>query len=262
MYNNELQNIDTPEKAYLLGLFYSDGCIFHNKSYSAFIVLDKKDKYLLEKLKTIFPFFSINRHSENSFALVCSRKKLVEDLIRHGMYYRKSTENRFNLKLPKLSSNLISHFIRGYFDGDGSVYKQKLGNTKFSIGGACYYLITDIIKVLYDNKITVNITCKYAKENLRSIDYYELYCSSDKVSKNFANYIYQNCGDLYIIRKYEKLNFIPEYHRLERHICPICGGTNTVRGGTRQNKHGIVYRSRCKDCNKQFSVTAPLNSNI
>lgn len=27
MYNNELKNIDSPEKAYLLGLFYSDGCI-------------------------------------------------------------------------------------------------------------------------------------------------------------------------------------------------------------------------------------------
>lgn len=119
-----------------------------------------------------------------------------------------------------------------------------------------------VFRVLYDNGITVNMTCKYARTGLRKHDYYVLYTSSDKVSKQFADYIYKDCGELYLKRKYDRLYYIPEYHRMERLICPICGGNNTVRMGTRQMLHGLMYRGRCKDCKKQFSITAPLNSNI
>lgn len=262
MYNNELRNIDSPEKAYLLGLFYSDGCISSNDGHhSAHIVLHEEDKYLLEKIVDKFPFFKIHKHSEKAFRIACTGWDIVADLISKGMVYRKSVENRDLLELPVLREDLVSHFIRGYFDGDGSVYRQKKGNTKIEIGGTSYKMITDIIKVLYDNKITVNFTCKYAGAGLRTINYYVLYTSSDKISKQFANYIYRDCGDLYLKRKYERLYYIPEYHRMERLVCPICNGTNTVRLGTRQMIHGLVYRGKCKDCQKQFSITAPQSSN-
>lgn len=59
MYNNELKNIDSPEKAYLLGLFYSDGCIYSkNCCYYASIVLHEDDKYLLKIIVSKFPFLN------------------------------------------------------------------------------------------------------------------------------------------------------------------------------------------------------------
>lgn len=263
MYNNELKNIDSPEKAYLLGLFYSDGCIHSNDgSYCASIVLHEDDKYLLDIIVDKFPFFRLSKITNHAQSITCSRKAIVEDLQANGMYFRKSTENRELLRVPDLDKELIHHFIRGYFDGDGSVYKQKQGNTKIDIGGTGFNMITGIVKVLYDNKITVNMTCKYAGTGLRKHDYYVLYTSSDKVSKQFADYIYKNCGELYLRRKYERLYYIPEYNRTERLICPICNGINTVRMGTRQMLHGLMYRGRCKDCKKQFSITAPQSSNI
>lgn len=262
MYNNELKNIDSPEKAYLLGLFYSDGCIHSNDgSYYTSIVLHEDDKYLLETIVNKFPFFRLSKHSECSWAIVCSKKSIVKDLQDNGMYFRKSTDNKELLRLPNLDEKLIHHFIRGYFDGDGSVYRQKLGNTKFEIGGTGFNMITDIVRVLYNNKITVNITCKYAGAARRKHDFYVLYASSDKISKQFANYIYEDCGDLYMKRKYNKLYYIPEYHKRERLICPMCKGNNTIRLGTRQMLHGLVYRGKCKDCKKQFSITAPQSSN-
>lgn len=263
MYNNELKNIDSPEKAYLLGLFYSDGCIHANNScYYASICLHEDDKYLLEIIVSKFPFFKLQKMVNKSYSIVCSRKAIVDDLLSNGMLFRKSTDNKDFLKLPNIDSSLVHHFIRGYFDGDGSVYRQKRGNTKIDIGGTGFKMITDIIKVLYDNKITVNLKCKYAGAGLRKHDFYVLYTSSDKVSKQFANYIYKNCGDLYLRRKYDRLYYIPEYNRAERLVCPICNGVNTVRLGTRQMLHGLVYRGGCKDCNKRFSVTAPIDSNI
>ena len=178
------------------------------------------------------------------------------------MYFRKSTDNKELLRLPNLNKELVHHFIRGYFDGDGSVYRQKQGNTKIDIGGTGFNMITDIVRVLYDNKITVNMTCKYAGVSLRKHDYYVLYTSSDKVSKQFADYVYKDCGELYLRRKYERLYYIPEYHRMERLTCPICLGNNTIRMGTRQMLHGLMYRGKCKDCKKQFSITAPQSSNV
>ena len=263
MYNNELKNIDSPEKAYLLGLFYSDGCIHSNDgNYCASIILHENDKYLLDIIVAKFPFFRLSKNNNHAWSIVCTRKAIVEDLQSNGMYFKKSTDNKELLRLPNLDKELIHHFIRGYFDGDGSVYKQKLGNTKIDIGGTGYRMITDLVKILYDNNITVNLTCKYAGTGLRKHDYYVLYTSSDRVSKQFADYIYKDCGDLYLRRKYERLYYIPEYHRMERLVCPICGGNNTVRMGTRQMLHGLVYRGRCKDCKKQFSITAPQSSNI
>lgn len=263
MYNNELKNIDSPEKAYLLGLFYSDGCIHSNDgSYYASIILHEDDKYLLGIIVDKFPFFRLVKQTNHAWSIVCTRKAIVEDLQANGVLFRKSTDNKEFLKLPNLDNNLIHHFVRGYFDGDGSVYKQKLGNTKIDIGGTGYRMITDLVKVLYDNGITVNLTCKYAGTGLRKHDYYVLYTSSDKVSKKFADYIYKDCGELYLRRKYERLYYIPEYHRMERLTCPICLGNNTIRMGTRQMLHGLVYRGRCKDCEKQFSITAPQSSNV
>lgn len=262
MYNHELKVIDTPSKAYLLGLFYSDGCITSNDGhYSAHIVLHEKDKYLLELLNSEFPFFNINKHSDSAFKLCTNSKNVVEDLKLNGMVYRKSTENKELLRLPNLDSTLVHHFIRGYFDGDGSVYRQKLGNTKFEIGGPSFSMIADIVKALYDNKITVNLTCKYTGQGLRTQDYYCLYVSSDKLSKAFAEYIYKDCGELFLRRKFDRLYFVPEYHRPERPVCPICGGTNTVLEGKRLMRHGLMQRGKCKDCKKQFSTTAPQGSN-
>lgn len=262
MYNNELKNINSPEKAYLLGLFYSDGCIVaNNGSYYASIVLNEDDKFHLEKLQKIFPFFKLQKQSNHAWELVCTRRAVVEDLQSNGMLFRKSTDNKEFLRFPNIPIELQSHFIRGFFDGDGSVYRQKQGNTKIEIGGTCFYLITDIIKILYNSRITVNLRCKYTGRALRKHDFYVLYTSSDRISKQFADFIYKDCGDLYLKRKYDKLYYIPEYHRMERLVCPICGGINTIRLGSRQMLHGLMLRGSCKDCKKQFSITAPQSSN-
>lgn len=266
-YNGEFKTIDTPEKAYVLGLFYSDGSILtpneKKKSYRADITMHKNDKYLLEEIQKAFPFFTIRKMINNAYTLVCYRKAIVEDLLNNGVYFKKSTDNKELLQVPKLKQDLYSHFIRGFFDGDGSVYKQKLGNTKIEIGGTCFNLITGLIKILYDNRITVNLRCKYIGEALRKHDFYILYTSSDKISKQFAEYIYKDCGKLFLKRKYDKLFFIPEYSKKERLVCPICGGNNTVYNTIRIMKHGAMQRGECKDCKKRFSlpVTAPLCSN-
>jgi len=255
-YNNELQNINTQEKAYVLGLFYSDGyvCSINN---NCGITLHNNDKELLLSLVKLFPFFKLRESHKSALKIECTNKQLKIDLLNNGVYTQKSSLNKDNLEIPNLSKELYSHFIRGYFDGDGSVYSQKLFNIKIEIGGTSFKLITGIIKHLYDNGINVNMSCSFKGSGLRTMDYYKLYTSSYKQSKLFADYIYQN-SNLHLNRKYDKLNIKVEYESTKRIICPLCNSNSTVFSGSRNNK----IRIKCKNCNKGSSITAPDNSNI
>jgi len=53
-----------------------------------------------------------------SHELTIGSKQLVTDLVRLGCVKNKSASE---LSIPDIPKELISHFIRGYFDGDGGV---------------------------------------------------------------------------------------------------------------------------------------------
>ena len=74
----------------------------------------------------------------------------------------------------------------------------------------------------------------------------------------FANYIYKDCNDFFLERKYERLNFVPDYNKRERLQCQLCGSFNTTFNGIRNDK----IRVTCKECGKRCSITAPQSSNI
>lgn len=256
-YNNELQNIDTEHKAYLLGLFYSDGYVC-NINNNCGITLHEQDVALLEELIQVFPFMILKKSHKNAYKISCTSKALKQHLLSNGVFVKKSSLNRENLSLLHLQNHLLSPFIRGFFDGDGSVYSQKLFNIKIEIGGTSFKLITEIVKVLYDNKITVNLSCCYKGTGQRTMDYYKLYTSSYKISKLFADFIYKD-ATIYMKRKFDKLNVIPVYEKKERLQCNNCGSSNTSYNGFRNNK----IRIKCKDCKKMSSIiTAPDNSNV
>lgn len=255
-YNRELQFIDNSEKAYLLGLFYSDGyvCSVNN---NCGITLHAQDVCLLESIVEKFPFFVLRKSHRNAYKIECTAKYLKIDLLSNGMLILKSTTNRDYLLFPRIDESLHPHFIRGYFDGDGSVYHQKLFNIKIELGGTCFNLISRIAKILYDNRVNVNMRCSYAGEACRKLDYYKIFTSSYKESILFANYIYRE-ATIFLRRKYDLLSVTVEYQTKERIACPLCGSTSTVYNGFRNNKTRVT----CKDCKKRSSVqTAPDISN-
>ena len=60
-YQGQFKNIDSKEKAYLLGLIMADGGLFYNKrsgAYQVKIKLKQSDKELLDRIYNIFPFFT------------------------------------------------------------------------------------------------------------------------------------------------------------------------------------------------------------
>ena len=108
--------------AYVFGFWYADGDMKHEKSYR--VSFSSKDLALLEQIKQavgsnakIYRFYR-NGLLENSYYLTLHSKNLYRDLKKLGGRRNKSTK----LKFPSVPSEYLSDFIRGYFDGDGSVH--------------------------------------------------------------------------------------------------------------------------------------------
>ena len=132
-------SIDTDDKAYWLGFIYADGYI-DEKAYKLRIELQASDKdHLIKFVKALGGDVSIVRYrkSRDTYRITIADKRLIQDLISCGVRQAKS----LTLTYPtNLQQNLTKSFIRGYFDGDGSVYgigKKGVGMSIISTQEVC-----------------------------------------------------------------------------------------------------------------------------
>ena len=117
---NYFKEINTEEKAYWLGFIAADGCV-SAKMNSIRVDLKSSDVEHLEKLRTSI---SGNQpiavaHQGASCYMDMNSKQMAEDLFQLGVTPNKSLT--LDIKFDLIPKELIHHFIRGYFDGDGSI---------------------------------------------------------------------------------------------------------------------------------------------
>lgn len=208
--HNYFDIIDTEEKAYWLGFLYADGYIRERKSGSSLeMKLSIKDKHHLELFREsmgsnhkIVDGFNkvkykggISSSHMSSLAMYSSR--LVESIKSQGFHSRKT----FTIEQPNINDELIHHFIRGFFDGDGSFTftENKRNGTKIVCASDNFREF--IIKELSNNDIEI----KYYGEISLFIQ--------NKVNNNkFYNYIYNN-ATIYLERKKEIYERFREYYK-------------------------------------------------
>jgi hypothetical protein len=154
--------IDNEKKSYWLGFLYADAYVAQhkrkdNKLKSRLeIGLHIKDTGHLEK-------FQRDIHSNhklycsvkfpNKITLEINNKNLCSSLIKHGCHQKKS----FTIQFPVLRGDLIRHFIRGFFDGDGSVYKCANGYWGVKICSASPQFLVEYSSILTQNEISNKI---------------------------------------------------------------------------------------------------------
>jgi hypothetical protein len=111
--SNFFETIETEEQAYWLGFIYADGHV-RKKNYVIDIVTSAKDKNHLLKLAKLLDYFHlIYRPKTDGYCLSLCSKKIWEDL-------KEKIENICET-FWQLSKFLKWHFIRGFFDGDGTI---------------------------------------------------------------------------------------------------------------------------------------------
>lgn len=146
---NYFDIIDTQNKAYSLGFIFADGSVAKNGSGVA-ISIQENDKDLLDKLNHEFggdrklSFIEYNKKNpnwQNQYCLSVVNHKINQDLVKHGAIPNKSLSLEFPVDIP---GDLIRHFIRGYYDGDGSLAKNEDRCTIISTENFCRTL-SDIV---------------------------------------------------------------------------------------------------------------------
>lgn len=135
---NFFESIDNELKAYWLGFLYADGCILSKNPNNSNgygeqdfqLVLAKEDEEILEKYKedlhSTYPlrydYSKNNKNKKHQIQVICRYRsqKTVDDLKKLGCVENKSLILKFPTE-EQVPKHLIRHFIRGYFDGDGSI---------------------------------------------------------------------------------------------------------------------------------------------
>lgn len=120
------RDIHTAEQAYWLGFIAADGHVRNNRGdYAVTVALQRSDLAQLERLRAaIAPLATINTNRKTSCQLTIASKELVADLIHLGVGPDKTNK----LSWPPLPSALEPEFLLGFFDGDGSLYRNSPNN--------------------------------------------------------------------------------------------------------------------------------------
>lgn len=115
------EQIDSPAKAYFLGLITTDGCVFWKKNGSAFLTISLKasDRYILEAFMSEI---RCNRRlvydrRANCYTATVSSNKVVTDLAKYAVVPKSSLTQLFPSNIPSL---YVGDYLRGLIDGDGS----------------------------------------------------------------------------------------------------------------------------------------------
>ena len=206
--NQDIFKTWTQEMSYLLGYIIADGCISvdktrKNKPYS--LNITSKDKKHLYKLRSLLgSSHKISNKSGSTggaFQIQIRNQTIADDLIKLEVFPRRT----YNLDPVKVPEKYFSDFVRGFFDGDGTVYLYRVNDTpQIKSGFVCASrpFLEDInsrlCKIL---KIPIkNLHIAKAREK-RVVQYSVDFYVED--SEKLGALIYAGCADprLYLNRK-------------------------------------------------------------
>ena len=121
--------VESEGQAYALGYIFADGCVYNGEC----LKLASKDRVMVESIVALLhaahPITTREKHANGkTYPIVetcIGSKRLVADLVALGCVPAKS---KVDLHMPTIPVEVVHHFIRGYFDGDGGVRRDARGN--------------------------------------------------------------------------------------------------------------------------------------
>ena len=227
--SNYFDVIDTPNKAYFLGFLYSDGNVYaKDNKHCMTITLQEKDVTILAQMKNELEYEGPLRKIELSkkketykdqWTLSLTDEQICNSLIDKGVIPQKSLKLLFPTFLDK---ELLSHFIRGYFDGDGNIYHYKSpthNQWSIQIVGTINFCEA-LHKILLELNVknTIKTPSYYKTHDNHNNDTTKiLYISGTLNCVKFGDYIYNN-SDMKLERKYRDYIIMKELNKNLIHV--------------------------------------------
>lgn len=193
----------THNMAYVFGLWCADGYISQKGGFKFAIGLKESDRYLLEAIKKDMGLEAFLIREEGPslaksgvtcmYRLTFHSKILVEDILQLGGNYNKT----WILSFPKIPAPYLSDFVRGYFDGDGtiSVTSNGIGCSICSVSKR----FLETLKIELEKTID-DFNCSIAKE---TTTLWKLWFSQNN-ARRLAQFMYSSPSTLFLYRKYNK----------------------------------------------------------
>lgn len=206
--NKDFFKKESGDMAWLLGFLAADGNI-SNRGNKIRIELSIVDKEILEKIKERVeidnPIYEREDKRGFKFAtLEWSCKEHKEDLARYGI-----VPNKTHILCPpaQLSNEFYIDYIRGYFDGDGTINlnKGKNGNSlRWGICGASKPMLQWVLEVLNKNYNIplVNLHRDFSNEK----EFYSFIYSTNSTKKIYS--ILYTSNSLFLKRKKDKFDYL------------------------------------------------------
>lgn len=228
------ENINTEEKAYWLGFIEADGSVSdYDKTLhkTMRLAVSLKDE---EHLKTFAKIFNRNLYyRQNAVILDINSCEIWQDLINLGILPGKTYLDNSNI-IKNVPDNLINHFVRGVFDGDGSIFQSNQNNYSFNLVGS-EGLITQINNIFIKNIPYLTdhpINRAYNSDVIVGLRY------GGRIQlEAIANWMYNN-STIYLNRKkdiFDRMLF-ERYNFIDRQNPPY--------KGARKQKLGTTWNSR------------------
>jgi hypothetical protein len=208
--------INTDDKAYFLGLLWADGCNYrkvekHKNAHQIVINLQEEDGYILNEMANrIFinsdiVSYKIKKSSKQfenrcpQYSLRIPSRYISDTLFNYGMIPRKSFDIGMPINIDWTDITLRA-FIRGFLDGDGSIYQNansKHYGVSFISSVKHINEMNNIIEHEFGKKMSVEIKTNYSQP-MAVCKFH-----GNQITKHFLDWLYKD-STIHLNRKYDK----------------------------------------------------------
>jgi hypothetical protein len=236
------------DMAYFLGFFCADGHLATSKN-TIYIQIHRKDDYILKIFHKFFEYDGplYYRPNSNNVQFNIYSKEITQDLMNFGLTRHKSQELKWIEQIPE---EYISHFVRGYFDGDGHVGLAQAHNPNDK------KLIIKLVSTLtFIERLKIEFQKHFGSECGSIVDnntYYELVYTGSNHTKSFLDWIYKDSTEeTRLKRKFDIYNeFINKEDYLEQTVKVDFALAENIRNdyknGLNSNELSLKYNvNRC-----------------
>ena len=249
-------DIDTPNKAYIVGFISADGHVDNELRPGISIQLQERDKQILQEIKKELSYMGeirdcCKRTSKSgikkySRLRICS-KKLANTLTSYGIHNKKT----YGFSLPScISKNNFRHFLRGYFDGDGCLYVKanegKSSGPRYAATIVCEKSFACQLHSLLSEWL--GITFRIVQQKSKIIRC--LVIDSALSVEKFMTWLYDE-GGMKLNRKYEKFLEMKELRRTRNNFTRRALSPDKVKEVRNILKTGVSMNKTAK----QFQVS-------
>jgi hypothetical protein len=196
-----------PEMAYVLGYWWADGGMLQTPQSSR-VTFTSKDGAHLEQIARVIGVGKVVPTNNACYRLTIYRKDMYDDLLVLGGIPRKSLIATWHAPPP----GFLRHFVRGFVDGDGSLYWLRTAITthpRIQVAGTKEFL--NGMASAIEQETGIPVPTNFVNENIWRTAWSGMY------AKCLTSWLYENCN-LCLERKHkiavEFLQWQPKlYHR-------------------------------------------------